>query len=65
MTKYRGDPATWGVWLVVKETGIILASLAEAICVIQARLSPEKPQGLCKTKACRLKVSRLSQGVNN
>lgn len=48
-----------------KEMGIILASLTEVICVIEVRLSPEKPRGLSKTKVCRLKVPRLSQGVNN
>lgn len=64
MTKYRDDQATWGIWLMDKEIGIILASLTEVICVIQVRLSSEKPQALSKTKECRLKVSRLFQGVN-
>jgi hypothetical protein len=64
MTKYRDDQATWGVWLVDKEIGNIFASLEEVICVIQVRLSLEKPQALSKSEECRLKVSRLSQGVN-
>lgn len=31
MTKYRDDQATQSVWLVDKETGIILASLKQSV----------------------------------